>query len=148
MLGPEIEVPTMAAAWVSLPLSTGVFQLDDFEGLGLAEAELAEGEADGVADAEVGSAVGVGSDDSDAGLVTRGATVTNWVTAGCGAWTGGWGGAGAGAGAFWVSLTLVGSGCGAGFLSGSGARPGCVGVGSVGTCTGAHVALPSVHGAA
>ncbi|ASN19543.1 hypothetical protein CGK93_07465 [Arthrobacter sp. YN] len=101
-----------------------MFQLDDLDGLGPAELGVAEGETDGVADATVASGVGVGSDGPDAGLVTRGATVTNCVTTGRGAWTGGAGAAGAGAGAFCVSRIRVGSGLDVGFLSASGASAG------------------------
>ena len=82
MLGPENELEANAAASVSLPLSTGVFQLEDLPGLALAEP--VDGEGDGVADADVVPEVAVGSDEPDAAPVVWGATVTNWVTAGCG----------------------------------------------------------------
>ncbi|MFF1828018.1 hypothetical protein [Paenarthrobacter sp. NPDC058040] len=124
----------MTAAWVSLPFSTGVSQLDDFVGLGV---------EDGVAEAAaVAVAVVVGSGADDGGCVTSGATVTGaCTTAGCGAWTTGAGAAGAGG--CWVSRTLVGTGFGV-VLPASGASPGSVGVGSVGAATGGHV--PAVDG--
>lgn len=52
-LGPVKEFDANTAACVARPLSTGVFQLEDLEGLGLAVLGLAEGVADGVADATV-----------------------------------------------------------------------------------------------
>ncbi|WP_420180591.1 hypothetical protein [Paenarthrobacter sp. TA1.8] len=82
MLGPENELEATVPASVSLPLSTGVFQLDDLPGLALAKP--VDGEGDGVADADVVPRVAVGSDEFDAAPVAWGATVTNRVTAGCG----------------------------------------------------------------
>ncbi|MFW0773613.1 hypothetical protein ACLRGI_10635 [Paenarthrobacter nitroguajacolicus] len=80
----------MAAAAVSLPSSTGVFQLEVLLGLALVAPGLVVGEADGITDGfsdpEAVSAVAVASDGFDAALPAvgaTGATVTNWVTAGC-----------------------------------------------------------------
>lgn len=87
MLGPENELEANAAASVSRPLSTGVFQLEDLLGLAFTEPRLVvvetDGVADGFSDPEVGAGLAADSDEFGNALPAEGATVTNWVTAGC-----------------------------------------------------------------